>query len=707
MIQVLRRGLNPDHSVTLVCEYLLAEDTVTLTADAGDISSGVRPSCYFPNALYYGFNDLIVDGGRIFAQFRCDEAYGICSASTNIPTKISQRNIAWHNVSGFYAFTVNADYILGVSPTNSETPRGPGDPWWPDLSSWLYQDWVYRYNRTNLKSYEILKFTEDNSGTDIIFTRIGKPAATDSTLYLCGFKTIDVGMLTESTRATLTIVDLADFTLDAAVDLQVDALSGYSRNALQVHACGDYLLVNVLAGDTEYGDYTPHTEIIRYNLATDAFDGGVVSSSELGIGVYAPDGLVYYLPRVTVDDDIWDASNTTAARVDPQTLEITYFDLADDPDFTTLRVSVGQPATPWADKTYLYFLADNYGDHDDLVGYIPAFVNAPRLCRRLLSNLSVAESRDLTVDFDNTKWQVNAGACDDRFHYMRGYAMPVGVPAHRADGGYTGCLLKVAKDFTYSLFYPAQGFAPFNDDFPGFTITAGQTKKFTNEFATKQEGEPDHFGNPGGNSIWYTFAPKEDGRYRVSITGGGFFTTNEQALMLAVYVGSAVQALTFVRGVDVPDGMDILQFTDSVDFDAFAALTYRIVIDGFLGTYLHYTSEGKITLTRLPDITNDNFANATNLGVGQTVSPFRTTFATKEPGEPDHGGEPGGRSAWWKITITDPDMTTLRVTTVSDKSLVVGVYTGEAVDDLTEIASGSDGHTAGTLLDYAAWVAAI
>ena len=52
---------------------------------------------------------------------------------------------------------------------------------------------------------------------------------------------------------------------------------------------------------------------------------------------------------------------------------------------------------------------------------------------------------------------------------------------------------------------------------------------------------------------------------------------------------------------------------------------------------------------------NDNFTNriffATNSVAAAGAA--ATAYATKEPGEPNHGGNPGGKSVWWSWTAPD------------------------------------------------------
>jgi hypothetical protein len=101
---------------------------------------------------------------------------------------------------------------------------------------------------------------------------------------------------------------------------------------------------------------------------------------------------------------------------------------------------------------------------------------------------------------------------------------------------------------------------------------------------------------------------------------------------------------------------------------------------------------------------NDNFANAETLSVGSPLvaqnfvyySDFDVTVnATKESGEPNHAGDAGGQSLWWKFIAPATRTYTVETTGSLDNSsdmldTTMGVYTGSAVNALTTIASNDD-----------------
>jgi Tol biopolymer transport system component len=97
----------------------------------------------------------------------------------------------------------------------------------------------------------------------------------------------------------------------------------------------------------------------------------------------------------------------------------------------------------------------------------------------------------------------------------------------------------------------------------------------SNTAATSEPGEPQHAGTPGGASVWYTWTPAVSGPATISTSGSSFDT------LLAVYIGTSVNALAGVVWNDDDPNHDVL--TSIVHFDAVAATTYRIAVDGYAG----------------------------------------------------------------------------------------------------------------------------
>ena len=107
------------------------------------------------------------------------------------------------------------------------------------------------------------------------------------------------------------------------------------------------------------------------------------------------------------------------------------------------------------------------------------------------------------------------------------------------------------------------------------------TKVGGNNFnATKEPGEPNHAGNRGGCSIWWTWTAPAATQVMVDTGGSG------AATVLAVYTGSDVSHLTEVASA----GYDAWGDCASVQFGATPGTAYQIAVDGNEG------EQGPITL---------------------------------------------------------------------------------------------------------------
>jgi Ca2+-binding RTX toxin-like protein len=222
---------------------------------------------------------------------------------------------------------------------------------------------------------------------------------------------------------------------------------------------------------------------------------------------------------------------------------------------------------------------------------------------------------------------------------------------------------------------PAAFAAPANDDFaaarPLGSSGTGQASGVTLD-ATKQAGEPDHAGNPGGHSVWYSWIAPADGNESMSTTASDFDT------LLAVYTGTAVNALTPVASND-----DLgAEPRSTVSFRVARGVTYFIAVDGFFG------KRGRVDLRWAPAPPNDNYADAQVLpSVLAGRAAGSTRGSTREPGEPE-SDVPVGR-IWYRWTA--PAAGTYKVDTVGSRvDTVLGVYRGGTLDTLTRVGLNDD-----------------
>lgn len=86
---------------------------------------------------------------------------------------------------------------------------------------------------------------------------------------------------------------------------------------------------------------------------------------------------------------------------------------------------------------------------------------------------------------------------------------------------------------------------------------------------------------------------------------------------------------------------------------------------------------------------NDNFANAQGISGNQGSVSGINVGATKEAGEPNHAGNAGGMSVWFRWVAPNSGTADFN-TENSDFDTVLGIYTGSSVSTLTQVASGDD-----------------
>jgi hypothetical protein len=98
---------------------------------------------------------------------------------------------------------------------------------------------------------------------------------------------------------------------------------------------------------------------------------------------------------------------------------------------------------------------------------------------------------------------------------------------------------------------------------------------------------------------------------------------------------------------------------------------------------------------------NDSFASAAPLAGTEATAVGTNVDATKEPGEPDHAGDRGGSSVWWRWTAPASAAFTID-TCDSDFDTVLAVYTGAAVNALTLVRSNDDACDAASSVTFVA-----
>jgi uncharacterized repeat protein (TIGR01451 family) len=135
---------------------------------------------------------------------------------------------------------------------------------------------------------------------------------------------------------------------------------------------------------------------------------------------------------------------------------------------------------------------------------------------------------------------------------------------------------------------------------------------------------------------------------------------------------------------------------------AVAVLRSAFPLESLIQTQARLTSSGTpitdsrngITTPRLNMLeaarpANDAFANRIALSGNSGNANGSNLLATKEPGEPDHAGNSGGHSVWWKYAATAAGQLSVD-THGSGFDTLLAAYTGSSVGTLTAVASNDN-----------------
>jgi subtilisin family serine protease len=199
----------------------------------------------------------------------------------------------------------------------------------------------------------------------------------------------------------------------------------------------------------------------------------------------------------------------------------------------------------------------------------------------------------------------------------------------------------------------------------------------SNVGANKETGEPNHAGNTGGKSVWWTWRAPSSGRVSIT-TAGSLFDT-----LLAVYTGTSVGSLTQIAANDDSGFAGDGSTTSFVTFNVTPGQIFQVAVDGKNG------ASGWLKLAIDYTAGNDDFANSTALGgdfIGVTAD---NSAATSETSEPTHAGVAGGKSVWYSWKAPSSGTVTLS-TRGSNFDTILAVYTGSSLSGLTTVASNDD-----------------
>jgi subtilisin len=164
-----------------------------------------------------------------------------------------------------------------------------------------------------------------------------------------------------------------------------------------------------------------------------------------------------------------------------------------------------------------------------------------------------------------------------------------------------------------------------------------------------------------------------------SVPGGGFAVFNGTSMATPHVAGAWALLKQKTPSASVDSLLSSLQSTGT-------PVTDTRVIGGVTKPRINIADAAGVPVLRPA---NDAFASAQALtGANATVTGTNVN-ATKESGEPNHAGNTGGKSVWYKWTPQASGATTID-TAGSNFDTLLAVYSGGAVNSLTEVASNND-----------------
>lgn len=224
--------------------------------------------------------------------------------------------------------------------------------------------------------------------------------------------------------------------------------------------------------------------------------------------------------------------------------------------------------------------------------------------------------------------------------------------------------------------------APANDDFDG--VTAITSLPYTDSINTSEAtmaGDDPGFGcgYTQTSSVWYAFTPSVDMWIQTDTNGSSYSTS------LGVFTGNRGSLNQVTSNCN----------SGTTQFQATAGVIYYFLINSWSwgGPYPSPTPGGDLVfnISEIPAPPNDNFANATVASALPFSEQVDTNWATTEAGEPTpscYGSIT--KTVWYTFT---PETSTSYTAYVSHSGygvLTMAVYSGAALDALTELGCRSE-----------------
>lgn len=263
----------------------------------------------------------------------------------------------------------------------------------------------------------------------------------------------------------------------------------------------------------------------------------------------------------------------------------------------------------------------------------------------------------------------------------------------------------MAAAFSGAIFTPwsstALADAPANDAFANPTVLSGSLPieiSGSNAGATKEQGESPVSFSAAGHTVWFEWAASSTEWVTIGSCTGTLYPN------IGIFEGSSFDSLSSVVRHDFLDtsekGQNCGWIEREYTIKAIAGHHYLIDVDGSTNPSIEPpASEGSFLLhiESTPTPPNDDFSAATSLtgeffgeddGYYRAEAPGYNWGATKQAGEADHAGDPGGASVWYSWTAPVSGRAEFSTSCCPVSPPLIGLYQGDTIYSLSTFGGG-------------------
>jgi M6 family metalloprotease-like protein/uncharacterized repeat protein (TIGR01451 family) len=224
-----------------------------------------------------------------------------------------------------------------------------------------------------------------------------------------------------------------------------------------------------------------------------------------------------------------------------------------------------------------------------------------------------------------------------------------------------------------------------NDGFTNATVISNRsfTSSASNSNAGIEDGEFAQNGCPLGRTLWFKYAPSRDVRIKVDTQNSNFDT------VLNVWRGTSLATLQAQACNDDADAANDVRYSRVPEFVANAGQTYYFQAGGYYNSAAGTVTQGSLTFNFSARALNDDYASAQTISSASGTSTENNVNGTKEPNEPNHGGQLGGASIWYRWTAPATGTATFDTLNSPVSDTLLAAYTGNVVNG-TLVAQNDD-----------------